>query len=119
MSHTALPDALRQFVQAAFCITVTGLLGAACAHFGADRGDGAGETASRSRERAMNQRWQNRPLSQLVAARGEPRLLLNIPGGGNPPGFVAVYGPDPATGCLDAFALLYGADPEIRSYYCR
>lgn len=67
----------------------------------------------------MNQQWQSRRLSDLKAALGTPRMLLNIPGGGNPPGFVAVYGRDAATGCIDAFALLPGTDPVIRVYHCR
>jgi hypothetical protein len=71
------------------------------------------------RESVMNIRWQNRPLSELVSALGEPVLFLAIPGGGNPPGFVVVYGVDPASGCIDAFALVYGEDPMIRVYHCR
>lgn len=77
------------------------------------------ETPRRRRELAMNGQWQNRRFSELVAALGEPLMLLNIPGGGNPPGFAAVYGRDPLTGCLDAFALVYGRDPTIRLYHCR
>lgn len=113
------PDPIPGLVRALSCITVTGILGVGCAHLGTGRGDVAGEAAGQSREFAMNQRWQNRPMSQLVAALGEPKLLLTIPGGGNPPGFVAFYGLDPATGCIDAFALVYGADPAVRAYYCR
>ena len=71
------------------------------------------------RERTMNQYWQNRRYSELVATLGQPRMLLNIPGGGNPPGFVAVYPLDVATGCIDAFAMVYGSDPLVRGYYCR
>ena len=76
-------------------------------------------TASAWREAAMNRRWQNRPLSELKLAMGEPRLLMQIPGGGNPPGFAAVYGVDQATGCIDSFALFHGRDPLIRVYHCR
>ena len=71
------------------------------------------------REWEMNQQWQNRPLSDLEAAMGAPKLIMNIPGGGNPPGFVAVYGRDPKSGCIDAFALVAGPDPMIRIYHCR
>ena len=67
----------------------------------------------------MNRYWQNRRYSELVATLGQPRMLLNIPGGGNPPGFVAVYGTDPVTRCVDAFAMVYGSDPLVRVYYCR
>jgi len=71
------------------------------------------------REMAMNIRWQNRPLSELVATFGQPLLIMTIPGGGNPPGFAVVYGVDPRSGCIDAFALVYGSDPTVRIYYCR
>ena len=71
------------------------------------------------RETAMNQLWQNRRYSELVATLGQPPRLLSIPGGGNPPGFVAVYGRDPTTGCIDAFAMVYGSDPRVRVYHCR
>lgn len=71
------------------------------------------------REATMNRRWQNQPLSSLRALRGEPVLMMDIPGGGNPPGMVAVYPVDPATGCTDAFALMFGQDPVIRVYHCR
>lgn len=71
------------------------------------------------RETAMNRQWQNRRFSELVAAMGEPARVMNIPGGGNPPGFAAVFGHDPETGCIDAFALMPASDPIIRDYYCR
>ena len=67
----------------------------------------------------MNRNWQNRRFSELKAALGQPRLIMSIPGGGNPPGFVAVYGTDPVSGCLDAFAFVYDGDPVIRIYHCR
>jgi hypothetical protein len=67
----------------------------------------------------MNGRWQNRRFSEMQAALGRPLLLMRIPGGGNPPGFVAVYGQDPVSGCIDAFAFVYAADPVIRVYHCR
>lgn len=67
----------------------------------------------------MNRRWQNRRLSELRSVLGTPRMIMNIPGGGNPPGFVAVYGEDKASGCIDAFAFVYGGDPVIRVYHCR
>jgi hypothetical protein len=72
-----------------------------------------------TREQAMNARWQNHTLSELVRERGEPRDTMNIPGGGNPPGFITVYERDPVSGCVDAFALGYGPEPVIRNYYCR
>jgi len=78
-----------------------------------------GSSSRTGREALMNGQWQNRHFSELIAAKGEPLLIMHIPGGGNPPGFAAVYGVDPVTGCLDAFALLYGADPTIRVYHCR
>ena len=67
----------------------------------------------------MNGQWQDRRYSELVATRGEPLLVLNIPGGGSPPGFAVVYGLDPLTGCIDSFALVHGRDPTIRIYHCR
>lgn len=71
------------------------------------------------REAAMNGRWQNRYYSELLAELGTPARVMSIPGGGNPPGFVAVYARDGASGCIDAFALMYAADPVIRVYHCR
>ena len=79
-----------------------------------------GSAAARQRrELAMNHEWHDRRYSELVAALGKPRLILNIPGGGNPPGFIVVYGSDPQSGCIDAFALMDGRDPTIRIYHCR
>jgi hypothetical protein len=98
------------------------LMSAACQQFpwALDGGSPRGSNAPRlQREMAMNIRWQNRPLSELVATLGQPVLILTIPGGGNPPGFAVVYGIDPVSGCIDAFALVYGSDPTIRVYYCR
>lgn len=71
------------------------------------------------READMNRRWQDRPLTELVAALGKPQLTMNIPGGGNPPGFAVVYGQDMVTGCIDAFAVNGAREPTIRIYYCR
>jgi hypothetical protein len=75
--------------------------------------------ARQARESAMNSVWQNQTLSELVAAKGPPKMVLHIPGGGNPPGFVVVFGTDPSTGCVDAFALTYDTDPRVRIYHCR
>ena len=71
------------------------------------------------RESAMNEQWRNRSYSDLMATMGQPVLIMTIPGGGNPPGFVAVYGKDTVSGCIDAFAMMYGRDPTIRVYHCR
>lgn len=71
------------------------------------------------REEAMNHLWRNRPMSELVAALGPPTMVMTIPGGGSPPGFAMVFGRDPATGCIDAFAMMYATDPIVRNYYCR
>ena len=67
----------------------------------------------------MNRAWQDTTLEQLLQAKGPPRLLLDIPGGGNPPGFVMVYPRDTASGCLDTFALSFGTPARVRSYQCR
>jgi hypothetical protein len=80
----------------------------------------AANTVSRSeRETEMNRQWQNKRLSELVEAYGRPRMVMNIPGGGMPPSFAVVYGPDPASGCIDAFAVSSIGDPVIRIYHCR
>lgn len=79
----------------------------------------ASGSAATRREVAMNRQWQQQPFSRLRAALGEPVLVMDIPGGGNPPGVVAVYQVDPGTGCRDAFALMLGRDPVIRVYHCR
>lgn len=73
------------------------------------------------RELDMNRQWQNRPLRDLVANAGKPQLTMNIPGGGNPPGFVVVYGLDDRSGCIDAFAINAAVtrEPTVRIYYCR
>ena len=76
--------------------------------------------ASRAvREQQINQQWQNHTLRELVDRWGPPRQLLDIPGGGNPPGSVIVYPRDPATGCVDSFALTHGEVTRVRSYSCR
>ena len=82
-------------------------------------GDAAMRASRLAREEAMNREWQNHRLSELLQTRGEPRQTLTIPGGGNPPGFITVYERDSASGCIDVFTLMYGADPVIRNYYCR
>ncbi len=67
----------------------------------------------------MNAQWVQRRLSELQRSLGRRPLILEIPGGGQPPGLVAVFGRDGPSGCLDAFVISYGRDPEIRSYTCR
>jgi hypothetical protein len=71
------------------------------------------------REAEMNRQWQNQPLAALVDAYGRPRMVMNIPGGGMPPSFAVVYGTDPATGCIDAFAVSASSVPLVRVYHCR
>ena len=107
------------------CVAALVLAGAGCANVEraareepqrASPGDGG---MREQREAEMNRRWQDRPLTHLVAALGKPKLTMNIPGGGNPPGFVVVYGEDGSTGCIDAFAVNSGREPRIRLYFCR
>lgn len=71
------------------------------------------------RERAMNTEWQNHTLAELLAAKGRPMLVLQIPGGGNPPGFVVVFGVDAASGCVDSFAVSHEPEARVRIYHCR
>lgn len=75
--------------------------------------------ARQEREAEMNRQWQNKPVADLLVAYGRPRLVMKIPGGGNPPAYAVVYGLDPASGCIDAFAIHSTGDPVIRIYYCR
>ena len=77
------------------------------------------EAVYNSREMLMNEQWVNHRYSELVAVMGTPSMIMNIPGGGQPPGFAVVYGRDPKTGCIDAFAMMYAKDPIIRQYHCR
>jgi hypothetical protein len=72
-----------------------------------------------ARERQMTLAWQDHSLRELIAAWGPPRQYLDLPGGGNPPGFVLVYPRDGASGCLDTFAVAYGEEVRVRSYHCR
>ena len=109
------------------CSVALALLAAGCAQVPPDSFSAVPDSpmpagmviARQQREAEMNRAWQNRPLTQLVRTLGDPRLSLDIPGGGNPPGFVVVYGRDRATGCLDAFAVNLGTDPTVRLYSCR
>lgn len=71
------------------------------------------------REAEMNRQWQNRPLAELMGELGRPKMILNIPGGGMPPSFAVVYGPDPDSGCVDAFAISSRGEPLVRIYHCR
>lgn len=71
------------------------------------------------REAEMNRQWQNKPLAQLLDAYGRPRMVMHIPGGGMPPSYAVVYGPDAASGCIDAFAVSSTSEPTIRIYHCR
>ena len=71
------------------------------------------------RERDINAAWLNQPVRALMERWGPPRQLLDIPGGGNPPGFVLVYPRDTASGCVDTFAAAYGPVTRVRSYQCR
>ncbi|MBL0391711.1 hypothetical protein JJ685_11245 [Ramlibacter monticola] len=71
------------------------------------------------RETELNRQWQNHSLAELLLGFGRPELLLDIPGGGNPPGFVLVYARDAGTGCLDTFAVVSGPVIRVRMYQCR
>lgn len=75
--------------------------------------------ARQERETDMNRQWQNKSLAELTDALGRPKMVLAIPGGGMPPSYVVVYGPDPSSGCIDAFAVNLGGDPVVRIYHCR
>jgi hypothetical protein len=111
----------RSTLRRAFVVAVAGLV-AGCATktttVGGHRKVGhASEHAMR--ERAMNERWRMRHYSDLLQTLGTPKRVMAIPGGGNPPSFAVVYGLDPATGCIDAFAVTSGENPVVRDYHCR
>lgn len=115
------PRALRAVAALAIALAAAG-----CADLEAAARSGEPEArlsaaARYQRELDMNRQWQNRPLSDLVANAGKPKLTMNIPGGGNPPGFVVVYGLDDRSGCIDAFAINAAVtrEPTVRIYYCR
>jgi len=80
---------------------------------------GATSVARANREGQMNREWQDKPLSDLLSAYGRPKMVMNIPGGGMPPSFAVVYGHDPDSGCIDAFAVSSTSAPVIRIYHCR
>jgi hypothetical protein len=79
----------------------------------------ASNFARHERESEMNRQWQNKPLAELLETYGKPKMVMNIPGGGMPPSFAVVYGQDPGSGCIDAFAVSSRGDPVIRIYHCR
>ena len=104
------------------CVLALVLSGAGCANVeraSREEPQRAGAGMREQREVEMNRRWQNQPLTRLVATLGQPKLTMNIPGGGNPPGFVVVYDEDGSTGCIDAFAVNSSREPTVRLYYCR
>ena len=71
------------------------------------------------REAEMNRQWQNKPVADLLGTLGRPKMVMKIPGGGMPPSYAVVYGRDPDTGCIDAFAVSNTGDPVVRVYHCR
>jgi hypothetical protein len=72
-----------------------------------------------ARESEQNLRWSNHGYTELLGTLGLPQLLLEIPAGGNPPGFIAVYPRDAASGCLDTYVMVYGPSILVRGYQCR
>jgi len=79
----------------------------------------ASKAARVERESQMNREWQNRSLTELMDSKGKPKMVMAIPGGGNPPSFAVVYDRDPDSGCIDAFAVSSRGEPVIRIYHCR
>ena len=113
-------DKGRNFARRAGTLALVLAACAGCADLQGGRHPEVSGTSNRNaREAEMNQRWQNRRMSELLAVMGQPVLVMSIPGGGNPPGFALVYAQDSASGCIDAFAILHEQDPRIRVYYCR
>lgn len=72
-----------------------------------------------AREQQLNADWQDHTMRELVDTFGPPRLMLDIPGGGSPPGFVLVYARDAGSGCIDAFMVASGEVLRVRGYQCR
>jgi hypothetical protein len=67
----------------------------------------------------MNRQWQNKPVADLLGTLGRPKMVMKIPGGGMPPSYAVVYGRDPDSGCIDAFAVSSTSEPVVRVYHCR
>ena len=77
----------------------------------------------KTRERELQTTWRGKPYTALVAAYGEPKLLMNVPGYRPLKTSVAVYGiRDDATRCIDAFTVVkHGITGEwtVADYFCR
>lgn len=75
--------------------------------------------ARQAHERAMQSKWEGKPMKELVAAMGEPQMIMSIPRYGWPPSAAVVFGVDQATGCVDAFLVVAGEENKVYNYFCR
>ncbi|MEH6472385.1 MAG: hypothetical protein V7752_14140 [Halopseudomonas sp.] len=72
-----------------------------------------------SHEEMMRKRWADRPYRELVEHMGRKGLVMDIPRYGWPGSSAVVFGVDDASGCVDAFLVLHGKEPQIKDYFCR
>jgi hypothetical protein len=77
----------------------------------------------KSRERELQTTWRGKPYTALVAAYGEPKLIMNVPGYRPLKTSVAVFGiRDDTSRCIDAFTVVkHGTTGEwtVADYFCR
>lgn len=78
---------------------------------------------TKSRERELQTAWRGKPYTALVAAYGEPTLLMNVPSYRPLKTSIVVYGVrDDTSRCIDAFTVVkHGITGEwtVDDYFCR
>lgn len=79
----------------------------------------AGRTAA-AYESELNREWAGKPYTALLAAYGEPKIVMNIPSSGLNAAVVVypVLDKFPAK-CTHAFTVHRGADPKVVKYECQ
>jgi hypothetical protein len=71
-------------------------------------------------EHDLNREWAGKPYTDLLAAYGEPEVVMNIPSSGTNTAVVVypVIKKMPAK-CTHAFTIQRGAEPKVVRYACQ
>ena len=81
---------------------------------------GRGEPSVATVESELNRAWAGKPYTELLAAYGEPEMVMNIPANGTISAVVLYPKLDKLPSkCAHAFTVQRGAEPKVVKYVCQ
>lgn len=108
-----------RYLQVGLCIAFAAVV-AGCAGQQQQRESNAAGKPSRSRVAELNSTWAGQPYKSLLAAYGQPSMVMEVPYAAQKTS-VVIYNviEKDNTKCSHAFTIVYGKEPIVQNYFCQ